>query len=44
MPKKTIVSKDGMGDWDVIDKRQKQTVKMKKNDSDSDASNYLSSD
>jgi len=42
-PKQTISAKDGMGDWEVIDKRQTQTVK-KKHYSDSDDGSELSDD
>lgn len=42
-PKKTIAAKDGMGDWEVVDKRDTMRVK-KRNLYDSDDGSELSSD
>ena len=42
-PKETIRAADGMGDWEVVDKRKTQTVK-RRNFSDSEDGSDLSSE
>lgn len=41
-PKKTLRATDGMGDWEVVDKRE--TLAKKKRGSDSDDASSFSSD
>jgi len=42
-PKETIRANDGMGDWELVDKRKTETVK-RRNFSDSEEGSGLSSD